>query len=272
MTTILVDRNSCTRCHICSSVCPMSIIEQNGSDSFPGIRDAGAEMCLLCGHCEVFCPSQSLRLNVRPDEKATLPAGAGTITPVDIGFYMKKRRSIRRFRKDPLPKQKILNILDTTRYAASAGNGQPVQWILVYDREKVRMIAGLTIEFMRTLVDSAHPMSGYAPVLIRAWEAGTDVICLGAPHLLLAHIPEENPVASVDAVIAMTHVDIAAPAFGMGTCWAGFVTMAIASHVPLRKELDLPAGRKCACAMMLGNPKYKVFGIPRRKPLKVTWI
>ncbi len=40
---------------------------------------------------------------------------------------------------------------------------------------------------------------------------------------LFAHIPEGNPMASVDAIIALTHFDIAAPAFGIGTCWAGFV-------------------------------------------------
>jgi hypothetical protein len=34
----------------------------------------------------------------------------------------------------------------------------------------------------------------------------------------------------------------------------------------------MPAGRKSAYAMMFGNPQYKVYGIPRRKPLEVTWL
>ncbi|MCK7507961.1 MAG: nitroreductase family protein [Desulfobacterales bacterium] len=70
-------------------------------------------------------------------------------------------------------------------------------------------------------------------------EQGHDVICRGAPHLLFAHIPESNPIASVDAIIALTHFDLAAPAFGIGTCWAGFVTMAAVSYEPLQKELGL---------------------------------
>jgi len=115
-------------------------------------------------------------------------------------------------------------------------------------------------------------MSGYVPALIAAWEQGNDVICRGAPHLLFAHIPDGNPVASTDAIIALTHVDIAAPAFSLGTCWAGFVAMAASSYEPLQKEFGLPAGRKLAYAMMLGHPKYKVHGIPRRKPLEVTWL
>ena len=72
-------------------------------------------------------------------------------------------------------------------------------------------------------------MSGYIPTLLAAWEAGNDPVCRGAPHLVIAHIPEGNPVASVDALIALTHFDIAAPGFGIGTCWAGFLSMAAAA-------------------------------------------
>jgi nitroreductase len=188
-----------------------------------------------------------------------------------MAFYLKKRRSVRHFTKDTVPKEKILEILDIVRYAASGGNGQPVQWIVVHDQERVKKIAGLTVEWMKTLKNTNHPMSGYVPVLIGAWESGRDVICRDAPHLLFAHIPEGNPVASVDAIIALTHFDVAAPAFGIGTCWAGFVAMAAASYEPLQKELGLPVGRKCAYAMMFGYPQYKIYGIPRRNPVAVTW-
>ncbi len=271
MATILVNQDLCTRCGICSFVCPMSIVDPADENTLPKVQDSKAAMCIRCGHCEVSCPSQALLLNDRPDEKVPLPAGAGTISPDSMAFYLKKRRSVRRFTKDPVPKEKILEILDIARYAASGGNGQPVEWIVVHDPERVKKIAGLTIEWMKTLVNSAHPMSGYIPVLLGAWESGNDVICRGAPHLLVAHIPEGNPVASVDAIIALTHFDVAAPAFGVGTCWAGFVAMAATSYEPLQKELGLPAGRKCAYAMMFGHPQYKVYGIPRRKPLQVTW-
>jgi nitroreductase len=188
-----------------------------------------------------------------------------------MGYYLKKRRSVRRFTKDPVPKEKIIELLEIARYAASAGNGQPVEWIVVHDPERVKKVAGLTIAWMKTLVNSNHPMSGYIPVLIGAWERGSDVICRGAPHLLIATIPEGNPMAQTDAIIALTHFDIAAPAFSVGTCWAGFVAMAASSYQPLQKELGLPAGRKCAYVLMFGTPQYRIYGIPRRKPLTIVW-
>ncbi len=48
--------------------------------------------------------------------------------------------------------------------------------------------------------------------------------------------------------------------------------MAAAAYEPLQEALDLPAGRKSAYAMMFGHPQYKMYGIPRRKPLQVTWL
>ena len=271
MTTILVDQDLCTRCGICSVVCTMGLIDSADENTLPKLPEGKAGMCIGCGHCEAHCPTQALLLNDRADEKVRLPPGAGTIAPDDMGYYLRKRRSVRRFEKEPVPKEKILEILDIARYAASAGNGQPVEWIVVHDPANVKKIAGLTIEWMKTLVNSNHPMSGYIPFLLGAWEQGSDVICRGAPHLVVATIPEGNPMAQTDAIIALTHFDIAAPAFGIGTCWAGFVAMAAASSGPLQKELGIPAGRKSAYAMMFGYPQYKIYGIPRRKPLQVTW-
>lgn len=271
MTTILVYKNLCTRCGICSDVCPMAIVTPASETTLPVVSEAVTGMCIQCGHCEVSCPSEALLLNVHPDEKVPLPPGAGVITPENMAFYLKKRRSVREFTKDPVPKKTILQILDIARYAASGGNGQPVQWIVVHDAAKVQKIAGLTVEWMKTLLNTSHPMSGYLPVLIGAWDGGRDVICRDAPHLLFAHIPEGHHIAPVDAIIALTHFDVAAPAFGVGTCWAGFVAMAAISYEPLRKELGIPEGRTCAYAMMFGHPKYGIFGIPRRKPLEVLW-
>lgn len=271
MVTILVDQDLCTRCGICSVVCPMSIVDPVDENTLPKVQDTKAGMCIRCGHCEVTCPSQALLLNVRPDEKVPLPAGVGSLSSDDLGVYLKKRRSVRHFTKDPVPKEKIEQVLDIARYAASGGNRQPVQWLIVHDPKEVHRLAKLTVDWMMTLKNSSHPMSGYVPTLIAAWEAGYDPVCRGAPHLMIAHIPEDNPIASVDAIIALTHFDITAPAFGIGTCWAGFLSMAAATYEPLQKALALPTGRKYVYSLMFGYPQYKVYGIPRRNLAEVTW-
>jgi nitroreductase/NAD-dependent dihydropyrimidine dehydrogenase PreA subunit len=271
MATILVDEDLCTRCGICSVVCPMSIVDPADENTLPVVREVNADLCIECGQCEVTCPAQALLLNLCPDEKEEIPAGAGIISAEDIGSYLKKRRSVRNFTEVAVAKEDILQVLDIARYAPSGSNGQPVQWIVVHEPKDVRKVAELTIEWMKTLIDVAHPLNVYAPVLIRAWKNGHDIICRDAPHLLVAHIPENTPIASVDAIIALTHFDIAAPAFNVGICWAGFVSMAALSYEPLRNELGIPRGRTCAFVLMFGHPKYKTYGIPRRNPVQVTW-
>jgi len=271
MTTLFVDQALCTRCGICPIVCPMKIIGPVDENTLPFVPETKAGMCIRCGHCEVSCPSQAITLNFLPEEKVPIPAGTGTLSPEDLGVYLKKRRSVRHFTPEPVDKDIIIKILDVARYAASGSNGQPVQWLVVHDPEEVQKLAGLTIGWMKTLLNSDHPMSGYIPSLIAAWDRGFDPVCRGAPHLVIAHIPEGNPVASIDAIIALTHVDVTSPAYGVGTCWAGFLSMAATAYEPLQKVLALPSGRKYAYALMAGYPRYKTYGIPRRNPPEITW-
>lgn len=271
MTGILVDRDLCTKCGICSQVCPMRIIEPGDETRVPHIPGISAPSCISCGHCEALCPSGALTLSDGSDEprQSTLPEGA--ISPADLGLFLKGRRSIRVFRKDPIPRETVESILDVCRYAASGGNGQQVEWLIIHDPADVRKVAELTIDWMRTLAGSSHPMAGYIPTLVAGWDAGYDPICRNAPHLVIPHIPGGNPIASVDAIIALTYFDVTAPAFGVGTCWAGFVAMAMRDYPPLREFLGLPDGRSGAYAMMFGYPRYKPVRIPLRKPLRVTW-
>jgi nitroreductase/NAD-dependent dihydropyrimidine dehydrogenase PreA subunit len=271
MTGILVDKNLCTRCSICARVCPVGIIDDADDTNLPHLPDKKAPMCINCGHCEVSCPPGALSLNFRLDGKPA-PAGSGSgIAPDVLSGYLKSRRSVRHYTTQPVGRETIEKILDIARYAASGGNAQPVSWIVVHDPKEVRRLAGLTIDWMRTFEKSGHPMSAYAPVLIAAWDHGIDPICRGAPHLLIAYVPEENPSAPTDAIIALTHADIAAPAFGVGTCWAGFLSMAARTYGSLKEALGLPQGRAFAYALMFGYPQYRTYRIPRRNPADITW-
>jgi nitroreductase len=249
----------------------MKIIAPADESTLPCVPDEKAMMCIRCGHCEVSCPSQALTLNFLPDERMPIAAGAGSLSPYELSIYLKKRRSVRHFTTEPVDKDTLRQILDIARYAASGSNGQPVRWLVVHDPQEVQNMAGLTIAWMKTLLNTNHPLGGYVPSLIRAWDNGFDPVCRGAPHLVIAHIPEGNPVASIDAIIALTHFDVAAPAFGAGTCWAGFLSMAATAYEPLKKVLALPTGRTYAYALMVGHPRYKTYGIPRRNPIEITW-
>jgi nitroreductase/NAD-dependent dihydropyrimidine dehydrogenase PreA subunit len=271
MTGIIVDQDRCTRCSICAEICPFGLVDPADEQHLPQIAETKATSCNNCGHCEVFCPSGAITLDYALDENGRGTVESAEISPDHLGTYLKSRRSVRHYTARKVEKEKIEQILDIARYAASGMNSQPVQWIVAYDKKEVKRLAELTIDWMRYLSGSKNPMSAYAIRLVAAWERGFDPICWNAPHLLIAHIPENNPVAPTDAIIALAHFDIAAPAFGLGTCWAGFVAGAARSWKPMQEALALPEGRAVAYAMLFGYPKYKTYRIPRRNPVGIDW-
>ncbi|HIE52703.1 MAG TPA: nitroreductase family protein, partial [Armatimonadetes bacterium] len=57
--------------------------------------------------------------------------------PKDTIATIMERRSIRRYRPQPIPKEDLLTVLEAGRQAPSAGNRQPWHFILVQD-EQVR--------------------------------------------------------------------------------------------------------------------------------------
>jgi nitroreductase/Pyruvate/2-oxoacid:ferredoxin oxidoreductase delta subunit len=271
MPQIIIDKNLCTRCNTCATVCVMEIIDKKTDSSYPTIPGEKTDYCLKCGHCESFCAQRALTLDFLLNEKIDATFSDSQIDPQALALYIKNRRSVRHFSSKNVNKELIAKVIDIARYAASGGNSQPVKWLVIHEPSEVKHIACLTIDWMRTIQNTSHLLADYVAAIISTWDNGLDLICHNAPHLLFAHVPVEPIDDPTEAIIAMTHFDIAAPSFGIGTCWAGFVKMATDNYKPLRDLLSLPEGRKAACPMLFGYSSYKITSIPRRNPVDITW-
>jgi nitroreductase/NAD-dependent dihydropyrimidine dehydrogenase PreA subunit len=271
MTAIIVDEDLCTGCGICGEVCPLRVIVVE-EEKWPKVAAGREQYCIECGHCEACCPESALVLDIAGRE-APVAGGTATLSPAEIGYYMKNRRSVRHYKDDPVPRETIAAILDIARYAPSGTNGQPVEWRVILDPAKVRELAAHTIDWMRHESTKETPLmpAAFLQGLIASWDRGNDPICRGAPHLLVAHIPERPGSGPIDAIIALTYADLAAPAFGVGTCWAGFLSMTVPAWKPLRDALSIPEGRVFSYARMCGYPRFRPHRIPHRKPLRVSW-
>jgi Fe-S-cluster-containing hydrogenase component 2 len=183
--TINVDSDACTGYGTYAMVCPMGIINTASDETLPRVPEEKAGMCISGGHCEAFCPAGALEQGNRTHRDRMPALMPGTFIPDQLGTYIKSRRSIRQYCSELVDREIISSILDVARYAATGGNGQPVRWLVIHDLREVATIAGLTIDWMKELAESSHPISAYAPHLIAAWDRGIDVICRGAPHLLI---------------------------------------------------------------------------------------
>jgi Nitroreductase len=190
-----------------------------------------------------------------------------------VEHLLKARRSIRTFREKKVDRAILKKLVDIAAYAPSGHNKQPVNWLVIEDKNRVKKIAGLVIDWMRVVIEKKPELAASMDMkaLCRAWDKGSDQICRDAPHLIIAHAPRTESSSQAACTIALTYLELAAFSMKMGACWAGFVTAAAASFPPLIKELSLPEENRVYGTMLLGYPQYAYHRIPPRIPARITW-
>ncbi len=109
---------------------------------------------------------------------------------------VEKRRSIRKFRPNPIPDRDLKKILEAGRLAPSGGNRQPWSFIVVRKPETKKKLAAVA-NLQRFIAD-----------------ADTVLIALGDPAV-------SKSLYKQDPMIAIEHMVLASTALGYGTCWIG---------------------------------------------------
>lgn len=272
MNTNNFDSALCTACGICKEVCPIGIISEDKT-KHPFIAKQIEEICLKCGQCEAFCPANAVQVNGDALKPNAPSKESGEISPGQLGAYFRSRRSIRNYKQKPVDKGTLEELFDIVRYAPTGVNRQEIQWIVLSDPEKLKKCKTLIIEWMRQTV-AKNPKMPFAPVfsiLVANWDKGIDMIGRNAPHVVIAHAKKEERVAPTDGIIALSHMELMAPSFGLGACWAGYFMIAGAALPALVKEMGVPDGHVFIGALLMGYPKHKNLRVPKRKPASVEW-
>lgn len=262
-----LEKELCIKCGTCAVNCPMGLIQMN---DFPNISRESEIMCNQCGHCEVICPEGAIgsASSTMDNEKSIF-----SVNSQEMGLHMKSRRSIRQYEDKHVEKEKLEEIFDIVRYAPSAGNGQPVEWIVCNDPDKVNEIAEASMESMREISKTDSPLNDMIPLasFVEDWENGMGTILREAPCLVVAHAPEDNMMAVCDGMIALTHLDLALPSFGLGGCWAGLFNIICNEDFALKDMLGIPKENNIIYPFMVGYPKYNYHRIPERNKPDITW-
>jgi len=115
---------------------------------------------------------------------------------MDLFETVEKRRSIRKFKPNPIPDKDLKKILEAGRLAPSGGNRQPWSFIVVRKPETKKKLAAVA-NLQRFIAD-----------------ADTVLIALGDPAV-------SKSLYKQDPMIAIEHMVLASTALGYGTCWIG---------------------------------------------------
>ena len=268
-----VEKARCTRCGTCVRLCVAKIIEPD-EEQFPFVASSKERYCIRCGQCVSFCPEACNSLEFQTEELGVVDPGL-LPTPEGGETFLRSRRSVRYFKKEGVPRETLKRIFETVRYAPTASNRQGVRWIVLETRKKTEEMELQIVETFRKALTSLSPEPQHSAMMsyiVKRWDAGERVIFRGAPQLAVAVVSATEGM-SEDGAIALTYLELAAYALGVGCCWGGFFTHAFRGFPELRKLLEIGEGEHVAGAQMLGFPVVaRPRRLPPRKPVDITWF
>ncbi|MBN3877363.1 nitroreductase family protein [Nostoc sp. JL23] len=154
--------------------------------------------------------------------------------PLDVPSAIAKRRSIKTFKTDPITPELLNQLVELTVAAPSSYNIQDWQIILVQDEaQKVALSAASfnqqqIVQAPVTFVFAADPNAGeqnLTPILEQgletgAWNEGTvNYFKTAVPQFQASLGGKRREYAIKDAIIAATHLVLAAESLGLSTCF-----------------------------------------------------
>ena len=148
---------------------------------------------------------------------------------MDVLEAIKTRRSIRKFRKAPVPEELVEKVLEAGRWAPSSKNRQPWKFIVLKSSDVRKKLSEL-LPYGWFLAD--------APL-------GIAVIV----------DPKESSRPVEDGAIASENILLAAHGLGLGACWIG--SYGIPLEDKARALLGMPEGHRLLSVIALGYPDEK---------------
>jgi len=176
-------------------------------------------------------------------EKRPMADTEWDVSPESLLALLKGRRSIRRYRPDPVPQEMVMQLLEAGRWAPSASNRQPWDFIVVEDEAVRRRVAQ---HAAYTFIRWAHVEQ--APLLI--------VLCGNARNPIYRQFLHE------DVGLAGSQIMLQAAALGLGTCWIGGLDRKAIGDI-----LKIPGHIEVVGLLTVGFPDEDPEP-PSRKPLE----
>ena len=156
---------------------------------------------------------------------------------------IQKRRSVRKYKEDPIPEKDLMRVLEAARLAPSGKNFQPWKFIIVKDKALKEKLAQAS---------AGQFFMAEAPIII---------VGCGFPDNCYAHMGRYMKSWSVDVTIALEHLILQAQEEGLGTCWIGSF-----EEEEVKAILNIPENVKVLALTPLGYPD-EIPRFRRRKSL-----
>jgi len=194
-----------------------------------------------------------------------------TLTTTDLHNFLQTRRSIRRFKPDPVSDSVIQNILSTATYAPSAHNRQPWRFVVITSfAVKIQLADAMAEDFERDLL-----RDGMAPEKVQSQIKRSKERIASAPLAILLCLdmtemdsyPDEKRqqaermMAIQSVAAAGLQLLLAAHAEGLGGVW---VCSPLFAQETIQKVLNLSESWEPQGMFFIGYPDE----LPKNKELR----
>lgn len=171
---------------------------------------------------------------------------------------IKTRRSIRRFKPDPVREEDLQAMLEAARLAPSTHNAQPWHFLVIRDKalqNELKRAVNAVIDAASAIVDAKKAVDYQNQKFFAnaAFEAPVTIAALT--------YPVESPAASAEPMIAsgllstaaaVTQLNLAAVALGYGCCWSTLPLTWARSEI--EAILNIEAPKTIAVLLSVGVP------------------
>ena len=289
------DSSRCTLCGRCVAVCPKDVLEINDNRVVVLNDD-----CMLCSHCYAVCvpgavsfPWQLKQVkfsSFKYREKILSPKDH---SPAELVNIFRSRRSIRKYRQEPVDDDAVRDLIEFAVTAPSGSNCQDWEFAVLNGREKVwdfaqqvksffikinrlagsPVVRALSVPFMgRRLINYYNEHYETVKRAITEGEQGIDRLFHGAPCVIVIHSGMEGSTPVEDGTYSAYNICMLAHYMGLGTCLIGFAVEAINRSVELKNYLDIYEKNRVHAVIALGRPDVKFAKQSLRKDYTVEFL
>lgn len=201
-----------------------------------------------------------------------------TLTPIDLHTFLRTRRSIRRFKPDPVPEAVLREILHTATFAPSAHNRQPWRFVVLNDTpSRTHFAENMMAAFRQSLSEDKLPQEEIQKRLARSQERFSSapiIVLLCVDMTEMEHYTDERRktaehlIATQSTANAGMQLLLAAHAEGLGGVW---ICSPIFAQDTVKNALTLPIAWEPQAMFLLGYP-VEIPPVRERKSLEEVVI
>jgi nitroreductase len=195
--------------------------------------------------------------------------------------FIKERRSTRSFKEIPLDKSTINSIIQVGKFAPSAKNSQPWQFIVITNKETIQELS-LQVKYEIKKILRRRILYQFFNSDLRKKEtlqslygltmAKKDVIFHEAPVVVFI-VTKKGVFNDESCACCAENMMLAAHSLEIGSCWIGFAHF-LGLNKKVLEKIGVPKNMHIAAALIFGHPTETNKKIPIRKPMAdvINWI